>query len=263
VLVGHFHDARAAQCSAEQRAACESAFVVDQMAWLDGKSLGPSVWIDTDRNTGAVLQPDLTPDRVISALRSRLDPADAVVSMAAVTLGNMTSITGNIQASGNGADLLWFVRVAGPAPTFPMAWGTGDSGWMVVEDSTSRILGPGGWGFVAGAGSPPPSQRSTLPDGLFALPTTNWLAGGLCADIGLDAVLHGSPTDPNVAWLVANVMDGVRMDVIWPAGYRARFNPNLEVLDENGNVVLREGDAVSGACVSYSDTGHLYMEPPF
>ena len=53
------------------------------------------------------------------------------------------------------------------------------------------------------------------------------------------------------------------MEVTWPAGYRARFNPNLEVLDESGNVVIREGDAVSGACGNNPDTGMLYLEPPF
>jgi hypothetical protein len=57
VLVGHFHDARAAECGADQRASCDSAFVADQLAWLDGKNLGPSIWIGGD-STGAELKPD-------------------------------------------------------------------------------------------------------------------------------------------------------------------------------------------------------------
>jgi len=265
VLVGHFHDPRAALCSADQRAACESAFVVDRLAWLDGKGFGPNVSIGGDSN-GTALKPRLTAEGVVAALRPSLDPSNAVVSMAVVTLGDITTITGpGMQASGNGADLLWFVRIAGPAPSFPpMAWGAGTSGWIVLDDATGRVRGAGGWGFVSEAtGSFPPSPRPSLSGGLFALPTTNWLARGACGGVGLDAVLHGSPTDPRVAWLVNNLGGPPRMEVLWPAGYRARFNPNLEVLDEHGNVVQRVGDAVTGACVSNADTGMLYLEPPF
>jgi hypothetical protein len=265
VLVGHFHDARAAECSADQRAKCDSAFVVDQLAWVVGKSLGPSVWIGGD-STGAVLKPRLTPDGVVAALRPSLDPSDAVVSIAVVTLGDITTLTGKgLQAPGNGADLLWYVRVAGPAPRFPpMAWAGGDSGWMVLDDASGRLRGAGGWGFVSVAtASFPPSPRPSLSGGLYALPTTNWLSGGICAGVGLDAVLRGSPNDPRVAWLENKLGGQSRTEVTWPAGYRARFSPNIEILDENGNVVLREGDAVTGACGNNPDTGMIYLEPPF
>jgi hypothetical protein len=265
VLVGHFHDARAAECSDDQRAACEAAFVVDQLAWLDGRSLGPSVWIGGD-STGAVLKPRLTADGVVAALRPSLDPSDAVVSMAVVALGDMTTITGQgLQTPGDGAAILWYVRIAGPAPNFPpMAWGAGHSGWMVLDDASGQLRGAGGWGFVSEAtGSFPPSPRPSLSGGLLALPTTNWLVGAPCAGVGLDAVLHGSPTDPRVAWLENNIGGQSRIEVSWPAGYRARFNPNLEILDESGTVVLGEGDAVTGACGYDPDTGVAYLEPPF
>jgi hypothetical protein len=263
VLVGHFHDARAADCSADRRAACDAAFVIDQLAWLDGRSLGPDLWIGGDA-TGAVLKPRLTSDGVVAALRPSLDTSDAFVSMAAVTLLDMTTITGKgLQEPGNGADLLWYVHVAGPAPSFPpMPWGAGNSGWLVLDDGTGRLRGAGGWGFVAdSAGSVPPSPRSSLSGGLYALPTTNWLAGGFCAGVGLDAVLHGSPNDARVAWLENKLGGQSRLEVTWPAGYRARFNPKLEILDENGKVVLREGDPVAGACSVGSDS--VYLEPPF
>ena len=38
ILIGHFHDARAAKCSPEQRAHCEAAFVIDRLARYDGKA---------------------------------------------------------------------------------------------------------------------------------------------------------------------------------------------------------------------------------
>jgi hypothetical protein len=266
VIVGHFHDARAAECGADQRAACESAFVVDRLAWLDGKNLGPSIWIGGD-STGAELKPRLSADGVVAALQSSLDPSDEVVSMAAVSLIDITSITGKgTQASGDGAAVLWYVRIAGPAPRYPvMGWGAGNSGWMVLDDATGKLRGAGGWGFVSAiASSYSPSPRSPLPDGLYPLPTVNWLAGGACAGVGLDAVLRGSPSDPQVAWLESS-MGGTlsRRDVTWPAGYHARFNPKIEILDENGNVVLRDGDAVEGACGYDPDTGWTYLQPPF
>jgi hypothetical protein len=264
VLVGHFHDARAAECSADGRAACESAFIVDRLARLDGQAFSASVWIGTDAN-GASLQPRLTSDGVAAALRPSLDPADTIVSMAAANLVDMTTVTGKgLQASGPGTDILWFVRVAGPASKSPlMAWGTARDGWFVLDDATGKVRGVGGWGYVSAAsGSFPPSPRPSLTGGLFALPTTNWLAGGICAGVGLvDAFLHGSLADPHLAWLEGNFVPSSRREVIWPAGYRARFNPNLEVLDETGNVVLRDGDAVRGACNTSGNT--FYLEPPF
>jgi hypothetical protein len=63
-----------------------------------------------------------------------------------------------------------------------------------------------------------------------------------------------------LAWLVNNL--GTRHDVVWPAGYRARFIPKLEVLDADGTVVLREGDPVTGACVT-SEPGVYLLMPPF
>ena len=262
VIVGHFHDARAADCSTDQRSACDAALVVDQLAWLDGKTLEPAIWIGSD-SAGAALKPRLIAGSVVGTLEPSLGPSDTIVSMAAVQLQDITTITGpGLQASGNGADVLWYVRVAGPAPSFPpMAWGADDSGWLVLDDATGRIRGAGGWGFVSDdSGSFPPSPRPSLSGGLYALPTSNYLAGGTCGGVGLDAVLRGSPTDPRIAWLEQS-FDKARAEVTWPAGYRARFDPKLEILDENGNVVLRDGDAVTGACGNGNKS--FYLEPPF
>jgi hypothetical protein len=130
-----------------------------------------------------------------------------------------------------------------------MPWGAGDSGWLVLDDATGRILGAGGWGFVSATGGTFEPSPQPGPDGLHWLATNNWLTGyGACAGTGLDAVLRGSPTDPHVAWLVNSFSSPPRVEIVWPAGYRARFDPNLEILDENGNMVMREGDTVTGDC---------------
>jgi hypothetical protein len=121
-----------------------------------------------------------------------------------------------------------------------------------------------------GPGVPTPTAVNSLAPaeslvlGEVVLPTEvpQVLPSGMteaCAGIGLDAVLHGAPNDPRVAWLINNL--GTRIDAIWPVGYRARFAPTLEVLDAAGDVVLREGDPVTGGCVA--GDGHLLLEPPF
>ncbi len=98
-----------------------------------------------------------------------------------------------------------------------------------------------------------PTVRGALP-----LPPGTPLG---CAGVGLTSVLHGDPGDPRLAWLTP--FEGVgRTDVVWPIGYSARFAPALEVLDETGRVVLREGDFVDGAC-GVDGAGALELQPPF
>ena len=70
---------------------------------------------------------------------------------------------------------------------------------------------------------------------------------GDCVGVGLDAILHGDAADPRVTWMVDR-SSGRRIDVVWPVGYGARFAPSLEVLDEAGMVIAREGDLIIGGC---------------
>jgi hypothetical protein len=77
---------------------------------------------------------------------------------------------------------------------------------------------------------------------------TIWPGDG-CGGVGfLDAYLHGSQTDPRVAWL--DFGKGGRREVVFPIGYTARFMPKLEILNEKGEIVGREGDAIDGGCVT-------------
>ena len=82
------------------------------------------------------------------------------------------------------------------------------------------------------------------------LPTIATDNGG-CRGVGLEAHITGNPSDPRLVWLVG--LQGDRTDVIWPPGYTARFTPRVEVLDQEGAVVYRDGDAVSGGCVTGPD----------
>ena len=85
----------------------------------------------------------------------------------------------------------------------------------------------------------------------------------LCAGVGLDTVLRGDPTDVHLVWLENHIPGTTvkRIEAVWPAGYRVRFTPKAQVLDASDQVVLRDGDAILGAC----GTGPhgAYLQPPF
>jgi len=57
---------------------------------------------------------------------------------------------------------------------------------------------------------------------------------------------------------------GRRIDLVWPPGYSAQFNPGLEVLDERGKVLFRAGDIVQGGCVRgpQDDLGSVMLIRP-
>jgi hypothetical protein len=109
---------------------------------------------------------------------------------------------------------------------------------------------------VPPATSAPPSVRlitpSPAPSGpaLRTVDVTAAPSGAVaaCGGIGLEgATLRGDPHDPRVAWLDLGP-NGTR-GLVFPMGFTARFAPRLEVLDASGQVMFRDGDAITGACV--------------
>lgn len=116
---------------------------------------------------------------------------------------------------------------------------------------------------IALAGCAPQSPSQAPPPG----PTLTTMAGpqgggaAACAGVGLSAVLRGSPTDPNLAWIETFPGGGGRREVVWPAGFAARFAPGLELLDGTARIVLRDGDFIEGACGKVGD--RLLLAPPF
>jgi hypothetical protein len=72
----------------------------------------------------------------------------------------------------------------------------------------------------------------------------------LCAGGGFpDSIIHGDPADAEIVWLeTADPMTGeigVTLRVRWPHGFTARFTPQLELVDGDGQVVAREGDRLT------------------
>jgi hypothetical protein len=71
--------------------------------------------------------------------------------------------------------------------------------------------------------------------------------GDPCRGVGLNGILRVSTSDQRIFWM-ENRPTGERADIIWPAGYHARSNFGLEVIDDHNVVVGREGDLITGTC---------------
>ena len=51
-----------------------------------------------------------------------------------------------------------------------------------------------------------------------------------CRGVGLTAILRGDPADPHLAWIEQFPDGGGRREVVWPSGFTARFDPQLEII---------------------------------
>jgi hypothetical protein len=83
----------------------------------------------------------------------------------------------------------------------------------------------------------------------LALPTDpGWRDPTGCRGVGLDGVLRSSISDSRLFWM-EDRDTGQRVELIWPAGYYARDDFGLEVVDGSNTFVGKAGDLVTGACV--------------
>jgi hypothetical protein len=81
----------------------------------------------------------------------------------------------------------------------------------------------------------------------FRQPTVHVPDGAACSGIGTPgAKLAGDARDPRVAWLVLS--NGETRPAVFPDTLSIRFAPEIQVVDGAGDVVLRAGQAVDGAC---------------
>lgn len=96
---------------------------------------------------------------------------------------------------------------------------------------------------------PPPMGEIPLPVSVRHVPP-GMLVHDICAGVGLDGVsVTGDPEDPRIVWLRDRNGRASDIQLLWPAGYTARFTPQLEVLDEAGAIVMKEGHRPEGGCV--------------
>ena len=108
--------------------------------------------------------------------------------------------------------------------------------------------------------APPTSEPSAVEFPLTEF-TPTVLPGhtAACAPEPVNAILRASVTDPSKVWAV-DATSGARFEVVWPADYRVRFDPNATILDADGNAVLHEGDPVTRSCHT-GNVAVLWIDP--
>ncbi len=111
---------------------------------------------------------------------------------------------------------------------------------------------------LGGCSFPAPSTDNRSSVSVY-LPTLPGLDGPAkpCAGVGLeDSVVHGMATAPDPVWLDTG-RQARRTSVRWPAGFSARFAPQLEIIDTSGAVVAKEGDTLSNIGGSLGQDGRF------
>lgn len=105
------------------------------------------------------------------------------------------------------------------------------------------------------------SGGSSIGLGEYALPAAPPGPEGdyACGDTPIYAVLDGDPKDSRITWAMQGTK---RIELDWLPGYRARFNPNLEILDERGDVIWHEGALIGWACWEGSDDLPFWVGQP-
>jgi hypothetical protein len=115
-------------------------------------------------------------------------------------------------------------------------------------------------GVVVGACFLLACREAVTPSGVeVPLPTVFVVEGQPCVFLSFEGVLRGDPEADRVAWLD---LRNDRWEVVWPSGYRARFAPQLQILDPGRRVVIEEGGAVTSAC-AVADPDTVLLRVPF
>lgn len=103
-------------------------------------------------------------------------------------------------------------------------------------------------------------EQGNSPTGVkLPLPTVFVIEGQPCLFLSFEGVLRGDPEAERIAWLE---LPNDRWEVVWPSGYRARFAPRLQILDQGGRVVIEEGGRVTSAC-AVGDPDTVLLRVPF
>jgi len=131
VLVGHAGDARQWQCATATQAECARAFVVDRVAWANGRDLAPAAPETGDELSGKLITPAMTLDQVAAAI----GVGDDLLTGAAFRKGDVATVDPRWNLAGDG--IVWIARslapAAGSGPSRP------ETVWL-VDDATGKVI---------------------------------------------------------------------------------------------------------------------------
>lgn len=125
VIIGHVGDPRMWQCIPQSRHSCETAFVVDRFAWVEGRSVEPAV------DHGG--PPPRGGDDALATISAALPPGSVILTFGAWMARDAHSLDPRFHASQVGR--FWFARAIVGVPD---AAGTAALTEVVMPDATGR-----------------------------------------------------------------------------------------------------------------------------
>jgi hypothetical protein len=116
---------------------------------------------------------------------------------------------------------------------------------------------------ISATGCQQPGAIATGPDGLRTFgksdPNVNCTLVSLVTPFS--GVLAGDPNDPERVWLVRVAPLKPRVSVVWPQGFRVRFEPDAVLYNEKDDAVAHHGETVTFPQVKISEHAGTYDDP--
>lgn len=133
VLIGHAGDARQWECTAATQAECANAFVVDRIAWAEGRDVPPAAPQTGDQQTGTPITPKMTLGQIAAAIGL----GDDLLTGAAFRAGDIPTVDPRWHVPGD--DVVWLVRSLAPAAESGAGETRAEIVWL-VSDTTGRVI---------------------------------------------------------------------------------------------------------------------------
>jgi hypothetical protein len=131
VLVGHAGDARQWQCTAATQAECAKAFVVDRIAWAEGRDIPLAAPEIGSLQTGKTITPRMT----LAQVTAGIGAGDDLLTAAALRAGDVATVDPRWNFAGD--RVVWLAR------TLAAADGSGqtrsETVWL-VDDTTGHVV---------------------------------------------------------------------------------------------------------------------------
>jgi hypothetical protein len=133
VLIGHAGDARQWQCTAETQAECANAFVVDRIAWAEGRDVPPTAPETGDKLSGKAI----TPMMALAQVAEAIGLGDDLLTGAPFKAGDIAAVDPRWNLAGH--NVVWVVRSLGQAAESDASETLPEIVWL-VDDATGKVI---------------------------------------------------------------------------------------------------------------------------
>jgi hypothetical protein len=133
VLIGHAGDPRQWPCTAATQDECANAFVVDRIAWAQGREVPVAVPQTGDQQTGQAITPRMTLAQVAAAI----GPDDELLTGAPFRKGDIATIDPRWNFTGD--EVIWLVRSLGSKAGSGATQTRPETVWL-VDDANGRVI---------------------------------------------------------------------------------------------------------------------------